>query len=1246
MAIQKITIPTGGESTYQIQPGDKVQLGFDTGAASFERVDNSLYIRMDDGSQAILEDFFVGGDAKELPGLVLQDGIEIDPMAFFQSMNPDMDISPAAGPGAGNTMSSGGGLYDDDPGTLIDGIDRLGTLDTTSWSRDTEVRPVADYGGNVTAADEDGADAPVTPPVPGPDPDPDPNPGPDPDPTPDPAPGSDPDTIKSATVDEAGLNDEENSNESATLLAPEGYTIVGVAAQGTHGTVTQDADGNWVYTLNQAIHSGGLNDGANTVKAGDSVKMVVRDTNGNEFEIDVPIDIIDDVPELTVNGGEHTVDSVASGATVTAGAGTIAFDFGADNGAGKSFTVTVNGKTYDITDIAEKGSYTIEGKFGTLTVNADGSYSYQANPNIEGGAQDSFSFAIKDADGDSVTAKVDVSVTDAAGPDGDAIQSATVNEAGLGNEADTSENAAIIAPDGYTIVGVGSQGEHGSVAYDEKTGQWVYTLSEAIYSGGQDDGANTVKAGDSVKMIVQDANGNQYEIDVPIDIIDDVPELAATEQSVTQADGSHEFSASFEYDFGADNGAGAKVSVTVDGGTPPEGTVTVADGKITYTQTEAADKTEFGERGQSHDVKVTVTDADGDTATQTVHLESVGVQVGNEHGNLITGGAGADIIIGDKGHTPDSVENVTYNIALVLDTSKSMEDTTLDNGQSRMQASVEALKSLLDSLADQSGKEGLTINIQLVGFSNTAQGTGWITLTGDSVDSLKAYLNNLTASGQTNYEAALHKVMEAFSSLPPSAGGEVHNSVYFLSDGNPNHLIVDGKALGFSDILKQGLIDDVGYTGLCPAGKDAAGSWTGFATKDQLDQFAKEHPDSVAAAGGKVFPAFMAEATRQWSDFVSEHGKTIFDRLTELGVKVNAVGFAGNDLDKDILDKFDNTDGSQILGSAGDLHELLHPRDVIPGVYAGRDVIYAGAGNDIIFGDHVTFVRDGVTLDGWEALQAAVIAAGGDASSKESIYEFITEHPEFIPSLSESEHDQSDLLVGGAGNDIIAGMGGDDVILGDGENAPASDGAVAYINSLLGGHAQGSDLAAGVHDLMQNGTREEMRDFIGAIEGQGVERHTDGNDTIFGGGGNDVIFGMGGDDIIYGGAGNDIIFGGSGNDVIYGGAGNDIMAGGSGSDTFAWLLSDLPDQGTYFDTILDFNINDDFLDLRDIGLGGDDISAILQGSDLLLSFASGDGGTQQILISDVAGQFGEGFTADDMLDSLLAANKIMLETGT
>lgn len=91
-----------------------------------------------------------------------------------------------------------------------------------------------------------------------------------------------------------------------------------------------------------------------------------------------------------------------------------------------------------------------------------------------------------------------------------------------------------------------------------------------------------------------------------------------------------------------------------------------------------------------------------------------------------------------------------------------------------------------------------------------------------------------------------------------------------------------------------------------------------------------------------------------------------------------------------------------------------------------------------------------------------------------------------------------------------------------------------------------------------------------------------------------VLFGESGNDELHGGHGNDYLSGGDGNDILVGGGGNDILVGGSGSDTFRWHISDLGESGSYGSRIMDFHIGNlnpangaidpdgDVLDLSDI----------------------------------------------------------------
>ena len=110
----------------------------------------------------------------------------------------------------------------------------------------------------------------------------------------------------------------------------------------------------------------------------------------------------------------------------------------------------------------------------------------------------------------------------------------------------------------------------------------------------------------------------------------------------------------------------------------------------------------------------------------------------------------------------------------------------------------------------------------------------------------------------------------------------------------------------------------------------------------------------------------------------------------------------------------------------------------------------------------------------------------------------------------------SDILVGTAGNDTIGALNGDDTVYGK----------------------AGNDTLSGNND----------------------------NDLIYGGSGNDNINGNNGLDQLFGGSGNDTIVGGGENDLIVGGQDTDTLQGQGGTDTFTYLsLKDGKDTISDFD---------------------------------------------------------------------------------
>jgi hypothetical protein len=123
-------------------PGARFELDFQPADTAITRPEgsNNLVFQFDSGGKVIIVDFFAV-EKSLLPEFLLPDGRLVAAADTFVEQQADTfaeqqkDLPAAAGPG---TPSGGSGEYDDDPGSLIDGIDRLGSLGTTYWDRDTE----------------------------------------------------------------------------------------------------------------------------------------------------------------------------------------------------------------------------------------------------------------------------------------------------------------------------------------------------------------------------------------------------------------------------------------------------------------------------------------------------------------------------------------------------------------------------------------------------------------------------------------------------------------------------------------------------------------------------------------------------------------------------------------------------------------------------------------------------------------------------------------------------------------------------------------------------------------------------------------------------------------------------------------------------------------------------------------------------------------------------------------------------
>ena len=155
-----------------------------------------------------------------------------------------------------------------------------------------------------------------------------------------------------------------------------------------------------------------------------------------------------------------------------------------------------------------------------------------------------------------------------------------------------------------------------------------------------------------------------------------------------------------------------------------------------------------------------------------------------------------------------------------------------------------------------------------------------------------------------------------------------------------------------------------------------------------------------------------------------------------------------------------------------------------------------------------------------------------------------------------------DLLFGGAGTDTLIGGANDDSLFGGS--------SLDYLHGQAGNDWLDGGAAA---DWMRGGAGAD-RLFAQA-----------GNDQLFGEAGNDRLFGGQGDDWLRGGQDNDQLSGGSGNDRLTGGTGADRMAGNAGADVFIFATAAEAGSLALHDTISDFSVGSDRLDLSAIQAG-------------------------------------------------------------
>uniref|UniRef100_UPI003BA0099B type I secretion C-terminal target domain-containing protein n=1 Tax=Aeromonas jandaei TaxID=650 RepID=UPI003BA0099B len=595
------------------------------------------------------------------------------------------------------------------------------------------------------------------------------------------------------------------------------------------------------------------------------------------------------------------------------------------------------------------------------------------------------------------------------------------------------------------------------------------------------------------------------------------------------------------------------------------------------------------------------------------------VKPSNPNGdNIVEGGRGDDVLLGDIGGIKTSVEpGKNYNIALIVDTSGSMR-YGLDGrenppaGQDRMSLTIAALKVLANQLADHDG----VVNVTLIDFNWSASSV--ISINDLSKSNLQSFIDkisSLSADGATNYEDAFIKATEWFNSQPGSGSGfKFENLTYFLTDGNPTVHNGDTSSGGttdtddmqkaidaFANLSGQSEVKAIGIGNGVTQGNLAyfdntkvVGSGSQYENSPLLNDFS-----------GNTGPW----STSSWSKTGDSSGS-----VTRVGSRLELTDNAKNDASVFASEKMTLAAGTGIrfeLGvssnvSGGDSFSVQLQRwNGAAWVNVGAAVTSAGTINSgaLAAGDY----RYVFTINEWGNSGTATLTI-------DNLNKVIGGRPPVgQPDIITTADQLKAVLVGSSttntpaavGADVLHGGAGNDVLFGDAINTDNLPWGSAGNPAKPADWVDGKGLDGLTQFLtLKNGYAPSSIELYEYIKGNAnsldVAGDTrGGNDKLHGGLGDDILFGQGGDDELYGedgkdilyggtgsdkldgGAGNDILSGGLGNDTLSGGLGNDILTGGEGADVFVWNKGDTESGKLTVDTVTDFNPSRSDPTLRD-----------------------------------------------------------------
>ncbi|WP_167590809.1 Ig-like domain-containing protein, partial [Ensifer sp. LC163] len=425
--------------------------------------------------------------------------------------------------------------------------------------------------------------------------------------------------------------------------------LVGQSVAGEFGTLTitayDPATGvaQYTYDLVSPVPSSGVIPGTNVEQDRDAFNLTVTDGDGATGSATLRIDVVDDVPVIGIT--DPVSPNVVEGQTLN---GNWTLTAGADGVSTVNVTVGDATQTLALTAGQSVAFALVE---GTLTVNADKTWSFAANSNVNNpaGVNVSFTLSAKDADNDTTSDSQTITVTDGVGPTVNpeaASASLALDDQNLadgstplGSDTSSGTIGFIAGSDAIATIAFGDTGGlTGALTWDRISGTQIVgkagsvtivtldlvrvgdsatvtaTLSDN-YASHPDITTDDLATLGSVQVIASDTDGDRAEGTVTVSVSDDAPSAVADGVSQAAENTPVTVDVLANDAKGADGVAFAKVT-PVDGSLTGGGTL-VYNNNGTFTYTPAA-----GEQG-TVTFRYRIEDGDGDTseATATITLQ-------------------------------------------------------------------------------------------------------------------------------------------------------------------------------------------------------------------------------------------------------------------------------------------------------------------------------------------------------------------------------------------------------------------------------------------------------------------------------------------------------------------------------------------------------------------------------------------------------------------------------------------------